>query len=247
MEGKHILIEAPAYSGTEFFSYKGTFSIVLSGVVDATYKFLYVNVGCQGCISDGGIFWSTAFHKLVEDCSLNLPQNCVLPGRGKVIPHVFVAGDVFPLSPNTMKPYGGHQEKGSKHCMFNYCLSRAQRVAENVFRISSSVFRVFQKPMLLQPQKAEKVTLACVYLHNYLRSGSSKTSYTPQGTFDMEHLKNGTIQQGSWRNDHQGFQPFRSLKVIPCKSPLQAADNRDEFAEYFMSEHGYVPWQFKHC
>ena len=70
MEGRHILIEASAYSGSEFFNYKGTLSIVLSGVVDATYKFLYVNVGCQGRISDGDVFRSTAFHKLLEDCSL---------------------------------------------------------------------------------------------------------------------------------------------------------------------------------
>ena len=74
-----------------------------------------------------------------------------------------------------------------------------------------------------------------------------KTSYTPQGTFDMKHLENGAIRQGSWRNDHQELQSFRSLKVIPRKSSLQAAHNRDEFAEYFMSEQGYVPWQLKHC
>jgi hypothetical protein len=40
-------------------------------------------------------FRSTVFHKLLEDCSLHLSQNCVLPGR-EVIPHVFVADDTFP-------------------------------------------------------------------------------------------------------------------------------------------------------
>jgi hypothetical protein len=112
MDGKHIVNEAPTYSDSEFFNYKGMFSIVLFGVVDATYRFLYVNVGCHCHISDGSVFRSTAFHKLLEDCSLNLPQNCVLPERENVIPHVFVAYDVFPLFPNTMKPYSGHQEKG---------------------------------------------------------------------------------------------------------------------------------------
>ena len=45
----------------------------------------------------------------------------------------------------------------------------------------------------------------------------------------------------------KNFSLFDLFKVIPRKSSLQAADNRDELAEYFMSEQGYVPWQLKHC
>jgi len=54
-------------------NYKGTFSIVLFGVEDATYKFLYVNFGCQAHITDGVIFRSCDFRELMEECSLNLP------------------------------------------------------------------------------------------------------------------------------------------------------------------------------
>ena len=59
-----------------------------------------------------------------------------------------------------MQPHGGRQEKGLKNRVFNYCLCRARRVVESVIGTLSSVCRVFRKPMLLQPQKAEKVTLA---------------------------------------------------------------------------------------
>lgn len=48
MDGKDIVIEAPTFSGSEFFNYKGTFSVVLFAVVDANYNLLYANVGCQG-------------------------------------------------------------------------------------------------------------------------------------------------------------------------------------------------------
>lgn len=59
-----------------------------------------------------------------------------------------------------MKLYSGVHPKGSVKRNFNYRLCRARRVVENVFGISSSVFRVLRKPMLLEPEKAEVVVMA---------------------------------------------------------------------------------------
>lgn len=54
--------------------------------------------------------------------------------------------------------------------------------------------------MLLEPEHADKVVLACVHLHNFLRRNeSSSLSYTPQGTFDNEDINTGTIIPGQWR------------------------------------------------
>nr|CAI5824127.1 unnamed protein product [Callosobruchus analis] len=91
MDGKHIALQAPVNSGSEYHNYKGFFSIVLFALVDADYNFLFVDIGCQGRISDGGVFQnSVLYHKIA--------------GRQKDAPYIFIADDAFPLTKHIMKP-----------------------------------------------------------------------------------------------------------------------------------------------
>ena len=88
---------------------------MLLAIVDYDYKFLFVDVVCQGRISDGGVYRNSAFYKALENKSLNLPDPLPLPNSkdpqwmfdqtDEPIPYVFVADNAFPLGKHCMKAF----------------------------------------------------------------------------------------------------------------------------------------------
>lgn len=246
IDGKHVVFQATFNSGSDYYNYKGTFSIVLLAVVDSDYKFIFANVGCQGRISDGGVFKNTSFYKKLVNNELNLPSDMPLLEQRIPMPYVFVADDAFPLLKNILKTYSGYQLKGSVERVFKCRVSRARIVVENVFGILSSVFRVLRKPMLLQEDKATSVVLACVYLHNFLRRNSDAQSiYTPPGSFDSFDADTGDLIPGEWRKEGLPKNSLLPIQRKGRKTPSNAKDIRNELASYFSTASGQISTQSK--
>ena len=47
IDGKHIVMQAVPGAESEYYNYKSTQSIVLMAMVNAIYRFIYVDIGCN--------------------------------------------------------------------------------------------------------------------------------------------------------------------------------------------------------
>lgn len=109
LDGKHVTIQAPPNTGSNFFNYKKTFSVVLLALVDAQYNFIVVDVGAYGKNSDGGILAHPKLEKSLENGSLNIPKDEFLPGTTISAPYVILGDEAFPLKTYLIRPYPGKQ------------------------------------------------------------------------------------------------------------------------------------------
>lgn len=236
MDGKHVVMQSPSHSGTEYYNYKRIFSIVLLALVDGNYNFIFAEIGSQGRISDGGVFQNSRPWQRICSNNLNLPTPRPLPGSTREIPYVFLADGAFALTTHVMKPYPGRHNEQTAKRIFNKKLSSSRVAIENVFGILASRFRVFRKPILLTPQKTTMITTTCVLLHNFLRKSTSSSSiYTPPGTMDVYDQDDELISPGSWRNEIEDTCAIRPLQLIPRRSSSNANQIRDEFTHYFFN------------
>ncbi|XP_041364377.1 protein ALP1-like [Gigantopelta aegis] len=130
IDGKHIAIRKPIQGVSYYYNYKGFFSTVLLAVVDADYKFLYVDIGANGAGSGAGIFNDTDLKRALEDGRIGLPPPEPLPNDNQPIGYFLVGDDAFALKPWMMKPLPPRNMTVGQR-IYNYRLSRVRRVVEN--------------------------------------------------------------------------------------------------------------------
>jgi len=94
-------------------------------IVDASCKFLIIDVGYYGKEGDSGIFSKSKMGKQIYSGHFNFPEDETLPGTNCTTPYVIVGDEAFRLSKNILKPYSRNTIRGDRaKTIFNYRLSR---------------------------------------------------------------------------------------------------------------------------
>ena len=226
IDGKHVVMQAPANSGSQYFNYKKTFSIVLLALVDANCNFIAVDVGSFGRNSNGGIFSHSNLGKRLEEGTMDLPPDTMLPGTNKKAPFVIVGDETFPLKRYLMRPYPGKQLNTTQRRIFNYRLCRARRLVENVFGILGQKFRIYNRRIHVKPEYLDKIVLSTCILYNFIRKIES----------DMPNGGSSTSQDNAENPRHNNLPPQGG------NSTKDAFRVRECFTDYFNCE-GAVSWQ----
>ena len=253
IDGKHIAINNPEDGGSEFRNYKSFFSIVFLALVSHDYRFVAFDVGCQGRISDGGVWAHSTFYQKLRKGELNLPPPRMLPRTtdpawmplqdDTEVPFLIVGDSAFPLTENLMKPYPDKSSKSDDgQCIFNYRLSRFRRVSENAFGIWSNRFRVFHTTINLEPEVVSLLVKASIALHNMLCT-ISRDTYAPAPFVD--HVApDGRMIDGTWRQEElpAGMRPLPP-KSTANKAKTGAVEIRETLKNYFIGP-GAVEWQW---
>lgn len=125
IDGKHIAIKKPSQTGTLYYNYKGFFSMVLLGVVDADYKFIWADVGANGSSSDAGVFNQSVLEPALREGRIGFPPPDPMPNDDRDTPYFIVADDAFPLRPYCVKPFS-KRYMDTEERIFNYRCSRAR-------------------------------------------------------------------------------------------------------------------------
>ncbi|KAK5647765.1 hypothetical protein RI129_002657 [Pyrocoelia pectoralis] len=228
IDGKHVVIQCPRNSGSNYFNYKKTFSIVLLALVDANYKFIAIDVGAYGRNSDSSILLHSKMGKKLEAGDFGMPPDKVLPGTNISMPCVILGDEAFTLSSYMMRPYPRAFAREEHKLIYNYRHCRARRVSENAFGIMAQKFRVYRRPLEMHVDTVIRIVKATCILHNFMRC---KTMIGSGGITDEEEAS--LIESGA----------LDDIQPTNRRGRVAAYEIRNKFANYFNSPNGSVPWQ----
>ena len=194
LDGKHVAMKKPHSSGSQYFNYKKFFSVVIMALVDADYKFIWIDMGGVGHQSDSQIFNESELAEHIEEGTIGIPEASFLPNDNRKKPYFILGDDVFALRTWMMKPYSDRYLSKEQR-IYNYRISRGRRVSENAFGIMAQRWGVLLTTMHQNPNNVRRIVHACVCLHNLMRI---RYGYLQNPSLDSEDA-NHNLVPGAWR------------------------------------------------
>lgn len=237
IDGKHVACKAPANSGSTYYNYKGFYSILLFAMVDADYKFIYIDASSKGSASDAQVYNASDLKDGLErNLIMGFPGPDPLPNDTQDVPYFIVGDDAFSLRTYLMKPYSSRYLAREER-IFNYRLSRARRVVENAFGILANRFQILLTTMQHDPETVKSIVEACCILHNLMR-----TRYPVlQNRLVDRQQGNGDMEPGEWR---QGRNLMDTVDVQgPNRASREGKKQRNLLRHWCNTPAGSVEWQ----
>lgn len=178
-----------------------------------------------------GIFSKCIMGRAIKNGHFCIPAPHYIPETDLLAPFVIVGDQAFPLLVNLMRPFPENQSIGNNMKeQFNYRLSRARRVSENAFGISTSLFTIFAKPFDIRcDETRNSLILSSCLLHNLIRDENEE--------FFLSHQTDTNTQQG--QSDTNSLDDIENSDEVQLNSAIQT---RNIFVQYFNTI-GAVSWR----
>jgi hypothetical protein len=218
-----------------YYNYKKFYSIVLMALVEADYKFIWVEAGAHGSSSDAQLFQASELREAIETGDIGFPAPDPLPNDDRDMPYFIIGDDAFPLRRWMMKPFSRRNMQHDER-IFNYRLSRARRIVENAFGILANRFSILLTTMRQRTETVEEIVLACCTLHNVMRT---RYPHAQNAVLDQED-DNHEVVPGAWRaaaNMHD------MENIRGGNATSEAKRQRLYLKHYYNSGAGSVAWQ----
>lgn len=197
-----------------------------------------------GSMNDAGIWLKTALREALEQNTIHLPEAHLLPYTDRVHPFALVGDEGFPLKTYLVRPFPRRNLQNVEAKIFNYRLSRARRIVENAFGILVARWKILQRPLAVKLSTAEAIIQVTVCLHNFIMK-TKNNQYFPHGIVDFENY-DGEITPGNWRGMIGENNFLHPLGRIGANIGTTAAiRQRESLAQYFTSDEGSIPWQWR--
>ncbi len=95
-------------------------------LVDGDYKFIWADIGVNGCTSDALMFTDSELRDDIDDGMIGFPKPDPLCSDDQDMPYFIIGDDAFPLWTWMMTPFG-HTHLLEPEIIFNR-LSRAKQI-----------------------------------------------------------------------------------------------------------------------
>ncbi|XP_052285788.1 putative nuclease HARBI1 [Dreissena polymorpha] len=185
VDGTHIRIQAPSANEDDYVNRKGFHSLNVQMICDATFRFVDVVAKWPGSVHDSRIFRESAIRQRFE--------------RGE-IDGLLLGDSGYGCKRYLMTPYQNTDSPCKER--FNISLCRTRVVIEQAFGVLKRRFPCLHYGLRVKPDRAAKITVACVILHNIGLERQDMFSRTCEDDTDQPHVLYEGDGSGNSYRDH---------------------------------------------